>query len=484
MNNLQSRFYIHFLYTLCILLATNATSCSCGNPVSQGTKSALPHTPDTNNPNTPSINEAIKQLEEEAQAPNADPTTKKIYEFISGLPPHKFFMQPDGRLTRISEEKNGHELLNKMLKFFPTTKAMPDALTWLVDKKLLDLNETDNQGKTSLEKILETWFDNLSLFSAKAKQIADMAVQKGAKISSAKAGSLLEKFLETLPDKGLDPKVYSELIDFLTKQNPHLNPLKAQQLEIQYFEKIINTKNHTEKHTELQLILDLLKTQAVPLSSEQATDLLKKAGSSDTNLLYSELLDLGADPNIEVTLIGGERKSLLEYAYEKKDAELFKEVVQNPKTSADTINKKDKNNFTLAMDLAYNLPMPGNTFKLLVTNPHLDINTLQGNKIGTVNYTLLDIMIDNCINTHRVGHEDQKLQQIAHTEEWLNVLKSSELAQHPNFFVTSENIAKATAKLDSLIQARDSYIGEENYYNKILEFAQGTVDFLKGKSKP
>jgi hypothetical protein len=93
-------------------------------------------------------------------------------------------------------------------------------------------------------------------------------------------------------------------------------------------------------------------------------------------------------------------------------------------------------------------------------------------------------MIDNCINTQRGGHEDQKLQRIAHTEEWLRFLKSSELAQHPNFFVTSENIAKATAKLRKLTEEKQSYIGEKEYYNKSLEFAQGTVDFLKENSKP
>jgi hypothetical protein len=396
------------------------------------------------------------------------------------LPPHKFFVQPGGKLARVSEEKNGHELFDKMLDLFPATDAIPDAITWLVDKKLLDLNETDNQGKTSLEKILNVWLDKVRFYSTKAKQIADIAVKKGAKISSEKAAALLEKSLEKLFDENTELRFqdYNDLIGFLIKQSPHLDPLKAQQLEIKYFEKIINTK----RHTELKPILDFLKTQAAPLSSEQATYLLKKAISADDKLLYNDLLDLGADPNMEVTDISGNKMSLLEYA-RKKDWALLEKVVRNPKTTADTMNKKVENNLTLAMSLAYEPKTPVHILKVLLNNQHLDINGLRTNHIGVVNYTLLDIIIDNCINLERGGHEYQKLQAIKQAEQWLNLLKSSELVQHPNFFVTTENIDKAKATLGKLTNNRGSYMGEEGYYNKSLEFAQKAVDFLKEKIK-
>src|SRR5689334_15366180 len=109
MHSLPSYFSRLWSYILCIFLATNMSSCSCTHPkISQGKKptssnSNTPgtdsnnNTPGTNNnppipptPPTSIINEAIKQLEEEAQAPNADPINKKIYELIRTLPPHKF----------------------------------------------------------------------------------------------------------------------------------------------------------------------------------------------------------------------------------------------------------------------------------------------------------------------------------------------------------------------------------------------------------
>jgi hypothetical protein len=444
------------------------------------------------------VNQAIQELEKEIAKPNPDPKLKAIYEVIRYLPPIKIFVSLDKTESRINEEKNGRELFDKMIG--KVSSATPAAVEWLIDKKLLNPNKANEQGILPLEKALAAWlswtYDRID--ATELATITQTLVDKGAKLTPEQSAKLLEKLIEDHFIKEVPKNHHKAIFDFLKKQGATLTPEKASVLlekliesqlaEARSFqalssmvdflqaqggtipaanalvllEKFIQKKQQDsrwdseakkEEDKKLQVyILDVLQQHSKgAIDPAKATALLQQAiDTTQDQKVYKALLQQGANPNAIQVEEGYPAKKipLLHYvarkSYQEDYKELFQELVNNPTTN---INVVGEHNFTIAMKEAYQVSGSTNLVDELLQRNDLDINTTKGDHIGVKDYTLLDIVVANCMSTPRGGHDWQINHAIADSKRWLNTLKK--MRNHAKFQVSTENIKKATEEYNS-----------------------------------
>jgi hypothetical protein len=515
---LSFNFNKWLIYTTCFFLATIITSCRCKNPQhKQTSKPDIKQRIKSSNPNPPTeeipeptqpqdlpkpidIAQAIQKLEEEARKPNPDPKLQAIYEVIKLLPPKEFRQNPDGSISRITNEKSGIALFDKLIEVAGIQIGSPkEAVSWLIDQQLLAPNEPDKNGHTPLEKIFAACTATDYILDKTLSELAAIKktlIDKGAKVPAEKSSKLLEKFIDDCFIQKEPSKNNQNVFDFLTQSGITLTPDQASGLLEKLIEKqLTNNKNIPEllemaKFLEAQgatipsqnaltllekfirrgplpsilsdtaanknnklmytYVLDTLKKYAVDaIDKTKATELLEKAGNAkiSDSQLYTTLLDLGADPNLNVN-DGNDTMPLLHYIEKNRYQDGFKEVlkklIENPKTD---INAANQNNLTVAILEAYNVNNPTQIIEYLLKRPDLDINNLKDDRIGELNYTLLDMVILNCMETP-TGHVWQQEKILENSKRWLATLKK--MNNHPNFYVTVNNIQKATKRRERL----------------------------------
>ena len=542
--SLKIKFHKWLIYNILLFVTMGIISCECKNPKDTNgnslarKKSTPPPLPRNGRPTPPpnpkdqseAIAQAIWKLEEEISKPDAEPRLKEIYEVIKLLPPYKFMVDLDGRKSRINEEKSGNELFDKIIAAISQTATYgspSEAVSWLIDQQLLDLNELDDKGTTLIEKVITACIGKdcksdecLSELSA----IHQRLVNKGAKLSPEKASDLLEKFIEERYLQADPDGRQQKVLNFLRTQGFSLPPAKASILLEKLLEKQLgNNKNPVEmlemvKFLETQgaaipsqpafnllekfiqqgappqgldternknnLLLynhlfDLLEksTQGITIDQNKATDLLQKAVYQDVSpKVYATLLDLGADPNkIQVNYLH-EKMPLLHYVaqniYNDDFKVLLTKLVDNIQTD---INITDNQNLTLGMVVgyyAYNIV----TINELLKRTDLDINTLKDHRPGTEDYTLLDIVVANCMSVSQGGHDGQQKRALEKNKEWLLTLKNM-VNCSTKFYITNDNIQKATKNFQRLTRSHNSYVQEAT------EIAQEALDLLKNSPR-
>jgi hypothetical protein len=494
------------IYIFCFFIVTFVISCNCGKLKNKNSNlsiptskiptpapDSLPDKPD----NTPdqadstAIQKAIQELEKELAKSNPDPRLKDVYEVIKRLPPHKFQTNPDGSLSRTNEEKDGRELFDKMVTLITTQgpdSATPEAVAWLVDQKLLNPNQINEQGISPLENIVADWMSqHHSSYASKLEAIKQTLVDRGATLSLKKRSILLEKLLEDHFIQKAPLEHHKTIFDFLKNQGTTISSAKASTLLEKFIEDQLASKSSLQH---LKDIVDFLQGQGGTISESYALGLLENfkkrpftryttkeghgytgyifdlllkhsAGAIDptkaTELLqhtfdrlllleaktYRYLFDLGADPSIMV-IDDIVRNSLLYTSGNFNTAfkELLPDLIANSKIDINATAAPGKP--TLAMYLAYQPNTKGvDILEKLLKRADLDINdTKTRHESLNLEETLLDIIVNNCMRTSAdMRTEKARGEILQNNKRWLATL--NKMRTHPKFHITEENKQKA-----------------------------------------
>ena len=432
-------------------------------------------------PSNKSIHNAIHALEETISKPATDPALKNIYEGIKLLPPREFIQVSDGRLNRINKEKNGRELFTKAITYL--NNNITEIIQWLLGQGLLEVNEENEVGTLPLEEIILQSNKNIQNAGRLEKPI-DFLVKQGAKLPIPIASKLLKGVIENnFITK--EPNEYDEkILELLQKQGATLSPEKStillKKLLNGYYSSINTSFNLKPRdYTQLDKSIKLLKSYGANAESQLVNQLLQtilQSGSKDDEAIKI-LLDLGANPNITISDNKGLEIPLIHYLYKKHYGyNLLEKLIQNPSTDINAVNPID--GCTIAMEATYNPTASTGTIEALLENPNLDINTIRAaNKLGVETFTLLDMIIDNCI-VLPTGHGWQQEQVLNHNKRWLQLLEK--LKNHSKFFVHEANILRLENRIKLNLESNFSINPTQKATHKI---AQEVLQLVKDNKK-
>jgi hypothetical protein len=430
--------------------ATTSTT-SIGNPYA---------TPPPPTPPASSLEQAIRTLEESVlgtTTPNS--IQKDIYDAIAVLPPRQFKVDTHGKQSRINPEKNGRELFDKLLANL--SKKSPEATKWLIEQQLLDPQAPNEAGKTPLEAALEAF--ETTLYPETAHKIIQILLDNGGKLPPDKASAYIASLMEQGLKKNSMDDDNKAVIQLLQNHQGAITTEKA----VSLLENL--TKNKSADITLIEGLLQLLPSD-LSLSAEKADELLQAASSSPASIpLYTYLVEKGADPDSITVDYLGEKVSLWKYSIKKVETDLNKALLKDPKTNINEIIDPD-NQFTFPMERAYNRTGVHSIEKML-SRGDLDINTTTAKASGVNGYTLLDIVVDNCL-AFSGGSNSQEKANIKVKEQWLEVLKK--MKQHPNFKLTATNLQHFNANAPKATQ----HYNAPEYRKKSKEIANEVGDLL------
>lgn len=526
---MRKSYCVLFLIIFCTSVGSISCDCKKGNQRnnSSNSKTTTPPPPPQDSRN---LGQAIQELEKEVANPNADLRLQGIYNIIRYLPPREFIQNADGSLSRINKEKNGRELFDKIVDHLEFNEAMnlstSEAVAWLMSQDLLTPNGLNEQGSSPLEKAILAWMAVKST-SSTGETVVNTLVGQGAKLSPEKSSKLLEKLINDHFIKEAPEKHRQAIFDFLQKQGATLTPDKAsillekliesQLIETRSFqtlsdmadflqaqggtiptanaltllEKFIqkkqetsiwDTKEEREEKEKLQnYILDVLQQPSKgAIEPPKATDLLQQAVDKQQGpKVYKSLVQLGADPNaIQLKKDYTDKKlPLLHYAAmssQEDYQELLKELVNSSKTN---INVTGEHNFTVAMVEAYEHEYGNtNTVELLLARPELDLNNIKGDRLGVKDYTLLDMVVQDCMMIPG-GNDYQQKKVVENNKRWLATLRK--IKTHPNFKITPENIQNAQENYDKLTRG----VTWSFYEKEALDTALEALNIIKNGPK-
>lgn len=527
-------FYCRLLLIIFSILFSSI-SCRCKNEDQQkvftNSKTPIPLPPqDTNN-----LNQAIQALESEVSNPSADPKLKTIYQVIEYLPPRKFTRTADGRSSRINQEKNGRELFDKIIDNFELNETMnfstAEAVAWLINKNLLHPNDPNAQGMIPLEKAALAWITT-KFSSSTGGLVVNTLVKQGAKLTPAKSAELLEKLIETQCNLRHPREDHEAIFDFLKHQGAQLTASKASSLlekllnwlldryepsnpwdllnpktlspellkkfigpvkkiaqllqeqggkiqpdnSVGLLEKLIQKNNPLFQEVVPYIISPIPQDNIPFIESSKATTLLQEAVNKKQGAaIYNVLLDQGADPNVMVKDDLGRQMSLLHYiGGQDAQSTLFKKLVNNPKTNINITSEDPltKVQHSVAMQKAY-AKFDNTAVEILLDRQDLDLNTTESQATGTKGYTLLDIIVQNCMPNFNGGHEGQLNQGVENSKRWLITLEK--VKKHPSFFVTQENIQKAQQEYAACLRR----FQDRAQQKEALEIAQKALQIIE-----
>jgi hypothetical protein len=371
-----------------------------------------------------SVEKSISELERAIRNNTASSQLKNVYTLLEQLPPKIFRQNADGSLSRINEEKNGRELYTKFIDAVCFADSMygsrapeilGDVIDWLINQQLLKASEIDEQGYNPLDQLILA-FSNKLFSTISLKHMVDTWLNQGALLTLNKASRLLKVLVE---NSKFDLKKHNYAVDFLTKQGAILED---------------NTK---------------------------VTSLLQKAVEKRDRESYKTLLNLGADPNIEIpTVLYGKVAILhvLGQDVSKEGQEMFQLLVKNSKTNINITNHKG---LTLAMEESYEhkFGLLPSLIDYLLQREDFDINEIKAGSsaIGIKDFTLLDMVIDNC-SMILSGGESKMIETLHNNKKWLGVLKK--ISKHKNYFVDDSNL--------KLIKKKIYRLEQQNFYNSAI----------------
>ena len=234
-------------------------------------------------------------------------------------------------------------------------------------------------------------------------------------------------------------------------------------------------ENFIQEEDFTQLVV-CLAAQKAPIAPEQSTELLVQACTianekmlkGNYAVLLVALIQLGANPNIAVSVVGSnEQQTLLIWAIDNEDVQskLLHTLVNH---SAILINGTDQAGYTPAMRAATS--KAATILNVLLQHGALDINTIQlpSSAPSHPGFTLLDFVVENCVYQY---NNDYLYMYQHNNNRWNDILNT--LLQRPGVSITAENIEKAQKHINTILNTEDHrHLNNAEATLKMLQEAQ------------